>query len=72
MSQSKAYSAVPVNRVLLEPLTRGRQGLDVVVGADIGKFDILVVPRWPDADFGRPWRVQNPQQVPDLVPCWFS
>src|SRR3954454_16789649 len=67
MSQSKAYSAVPVNRVLLEPLTRGRQGLDVVVGADIGKFDILVVPRWPDADFGRPWRVQNPQQVPDLV-----
>jgi transposase len=67
MSKSKAYSAVPVNRVLLEPLLQGRQGLEVVVGADIGKFEILAVPRWSDGAFGRPWRVHNPEQLPDLV-----
>ncbi len=67
MTKSKAYAAVPVNRVLLERLTQGRQDLEVVVGADIGKFEILAVPRWPDAVFGRPWCVHNPHQIPDLI-----
>jgi transposase len=39
----------------------------VVVGGDIGKFDILVVLRWRTGDFARPWRVKNPQQIPELV-----
>src|SRR3954471_11854243 len=67
MSKSKAYSAVAVNGVQLEKLTEGRAGQDLVVGADIGKFEILAVPRWAESDFGRPWRVLNPQQIPDLV-----
>src|SRR5713226_4308758 len=67
MSKSKPYSAVPVNRVVPEQLIQGRDGLEVVVGADIGKFEILAVPRWGNQDFGRPWRVNNPLQVPDLV-----
>jgi transposase len=67
MSKSKAYSAVPVNHIVLEQLTRGRQGLDAFVGGDIGKFDILVVVRWPDGAFTRPWRVGNPQQIPAVV-----
>jgi transposase len=67
MSKSKPYSAVPVNRVALEPLIRGRAGRDVVVGFDIGKFDILAVPRWANNDFNRPWRVGNPEQIADLV-----
>src|SRR5437763_12845775 len=67
MSKSKPYAAVPVNRIALPQLTQGRAGLDVVVGADIGKFEILAVPRWGSADFGRPWRVHNPQQIPELV-----
>ena len=54
MSKSKAYAAVAVNRVLLEQLAQGRQGQEVVVGADIGKFEILAVARWPDGDFARP------------------
>ena len=41
MSKSKPYSALPVNRVLLEQLTQGRGNRDVVVGFDIGKFEIL-------------------------------
>jgi transposase len=67
MNKSKAYSAVSVNHVVLQRLTQGRQGQDLVLGCDIGKFHILVVPRWPDADFGRPWRLRNPFQIPQLV-----
>jgi transposase len=67
MKKSKPYAAVPVNRVTLEPLTRGRAGREVVVGFDIGKFEILAVPRWGEKDFGRPWRVENPEQLRDLV-----
>jgi transposase len=67
MSKSKPYSAVPVNAVAVEQLTWGRAGRDVVVGFDIGKFEILAVPRWAANDFSRPWRVNNPLQIPDLV-----
>jgi len=67
MSKSKPYSALPVNHVPLEPLLQGRQGLDLVVGFDIGKFQMLAMPRWGSADFGRPWRVGNPGQIPELI-----
>src|SRR5262245_5360956 len=67
MSKSKAYQAVPVNRILPERLTQGRDGQEVLIGCDIGKFVLRAVPRWPDGHFDRPWRVQNPQQIPDLV-----
>jgi transposase len=67
MTKRKPYAALPVNHVVFEQLTQGRQGRDVVVGFDIGKFQLLAVPRWADADFGRPWRVNNPSQVPELV-----
>src|SRR5262249_2286899 len=64
---SKAYSATPVNRVVLEQLAQGRQGQDLLLGVDVGKYEILAVPRWSAGDFGRPWRVRNPEQLPDLV-----
>jgi transposase len=67
MSKSKAYSALPVNRVVAEQLLQGRAGQDVVVGIDVGKFHLLAAPRWGGRDFGRPWRIDNPWQVPDLV-----
>ena len=47
-----AEEAMADPRVVLEPLTAGRVGSDVVVGFDIGKFEILAVPRWGNADFG--------------------
>jgi transposase len=67
MSKSKPYSAVTVNHVLLETLLPGRQGLDLDVGFDIGKFEILAMLRWGPADFERPWRVRNPGQIPELI-----
>jgi hypothetical protein len=39
----------------------------VVVGFDIGKFEVLAMPRWGNKDFGRPWRILYPEQVPDLL-----
>jgi transposase len=67
MTRKKAYAARPVNRLVPEEFTKGRQGLSLDVGVDVGKFEILVAPRWSDGDFGRPWRVDNPGQVPLLV-----
>jgi transposase len=67
MSKSKPYSALPVNHVVLEQLLQGRHGLDLSVGLDIGKFDILAVLRWGSVDFSRPWRVKNPAQLPLLI-----
>jgi transposase len=67
MSKSKPYSAVPVNRVVLESVTRGRAGHEVVLGCDIGKYEILAVPRWGNNDFCRPWCVANPEQIVALV-----
>jgi len=67
MTKSKPYAAVPVNGIVLEHLTRGRDGRDVVVGFDIGKYELLAVPRWANHDFGRPWRIANPLQLPELL-----
>ena len=67
MSKSKPYSAVPVNRVVLEQLTRGRAGQEVVVGFDIGTFAVLAMPRWGTNDFARPWSLRNPEQIPEVV-----
>ena len=67
MGKSKPYSAVGVNHVELERLTEGREGRDVVVGFDIGKYEMRAVPRWGEGDFGRPWRVNNPGQIAERI-----
>jgi hypothetical protein len=60
MSKSKAYSAVPVNHVLLRRLSQRRDVLEAVV-ADLDKFRLLVVPRWPDP---RPTQLRVPSFQP--------
>ena len=39
----------------------------MTVGIDVGKFDLLVICRWADGRFERPWRVRNPWEIPTLV-----
>jgi transposase len=63
----KAYRATRVNDVNWEQLARGKEGLGVALGVDVGKFDLLVVCRWDDGHFERPWRVKNPAEIPALV-----
>ena len=57
---SKAYRATRVNEVNWEPIARGKEGLGVTVGVNVGKFDLLVICRSADGRFERPWRVRNP------------
>jgi transposase len=63
----KAYRATGVNDVNWEQLAHGKEGLGVTLGVDVGKFDVLVVCRWADGHFERPWRVKNPREIPTLV-----
>jgi transposase len=39
----------------------------MAVGNDIGKYWLMVVCRWPDGRFERPWRVANPLEIPVLI-----
>src|SRR5713226_5709254 len=64
---SKAYRATAVNRVDARVLGQGHPGQPLTVGLDIGKYRVLAVARWPDAQFERPWLVAHPEQLPDLV-----
>ena len=41
--------------------------LGVTLGVDVGKFDVLVVCRWADGRFERPWRIKNPREIATLV-----
>src|SRR5438094_10620954 len=65
--RSRAYGSVAVNHVDAQKLTSGREGLEFVVGMDIGKYQLMAVGRWPDGRFERPWRVANPREIPELV-----
>src|SRR4051794_7507402 len=63
----KAYRATRVNDVNWDQIARGREGVGVTLGVDVGKFDVLVVCRWADGRFERPWRIKNPWEIPTLV-----
>jgi transposase len=65
--KSKAYRATAVNRVDAAAVSHGHAGQPLTVGLDIGKYRVLAVGRWPDAQFERPWLVANPEQLRDLV-----
>jgi transposase len=64
---SRAYRATDVNRVDARQIDTRPPGQPLVVGIDMGKYEMLAVARWPGGRFERPWRVLNPTQVPELV-----
>ena len=64
---SRAYRSTGVNEVNWEQVARGKEGLGVTWGVDVGKFDVLVVCRWADGHFERPWRVKNPREISTLA-----
>jgi transposase len=65
--RSKAYRGTDVNRVDVGRLAQGHEGQALVVGVDVGKYQLVAVGRWIDGRFERPWRVANPGQIRDLV-----
>ncbi len=50
-----------------DQLAQGKEGLDITLGVDVGKYSLWVVCRWADSRFERPWRVQNPVEIPTLL-----
>jgi transposase len=48
-------------------LCEGRENQELVVGVDIGKYRTMAVGRWPDGKFERPWKVKNPEELPQLA-----
>jgi transposase len=63
----EAYRAVAVKQVLVESLITKRTGVGAVVGLDVAKDDFLAVVRWSDGHFERPWRAENPDEIPDMI-----
>jgi transposase len=63
----KAYRATGVNDVNWDQLARGREGLGITLGVDVGKYSLWPICRWADGRFERPWRVKNPQEIPALL-----
>lgn len=67
MKRSKAYRATNVKRIDWAKLVTGHQGHSVLVGIDVGKYELVAVARWEDGRFERPWQVYNPGQIDDFV-----
>ena len=46
-------------------LTKG--GTGTCVGLDVAKDEIVSVVRWPDETFERPWKIENPVEIDELL-----
>jgi transposase len=64
---SRAYRATRVNDVNWDEIARGREGLGITLGVDVGKLTLWPVCRWADGRFERPWRADNPLEIPRLL-----
>jgi transposase len=42
-------------------------GVGTAVGLDVSKEEIVACVRWPGAQFERPWRIGNPDQIEELL-----
>ena len=70
MKSRKSYRRVAVKDVSAEYLRDqaiGHGGPSTTVGLDIGKEEILVVVRWGQDHFERPWLVSNPNEIGLLI-----
>lgn len=64
---SRAYASVDVKNVDAAKVCEGRGDRQLVVGLDIGKYQIMAVARWCFQDFSRPWRVVNPLEIATFI-----
>jgi transposase len=64
---SRAYRATGVNGVNWDEIARGKEGLGITLGVDVGKRSLWAVCRWSDGRFERPWRTENPMEIPSLI-----
>ncbi len=67
MKKSRAYRSTSVKGVSLDRVLSGREGQVPFVGCDVSKDEIMVVLRWGEKDFERPWKVKNPSELGVLI-----
>ena len=67
MKKSRAYRSTSVKHVSLDRVLSGREGQVPFVGCDVSKEEIMVVLRWGENDFERPWKVKSPRELGVLV-----
>lgn len=70
MSAKRMYRRSSVKDISLESLRElalEKGGSQTSVGLDIAKHEIVVVARWSDASFEKPWNVKNPSEIPELI-----
>ena len=65
----RAYRATRVNDVNWYQLAQGKDGWDIALGVNVGKYSLWSVCRWADGRFERPWRSRTPGRFPRCSPC---
>jgi transposase len=70
MSTRRNYRRLKIKKVNLEKLLEvavSKESREVTVGLDVAKDEIVVVIRWSDGSFERPWSVRNPSEIALLI-----
>jgi transposase len=65
--KKRTYASVAVNRVSVEALCAGRAGQNVVVGLDVGKWEVRSMMRWQDGTLGQGWKIAQPKQLGEFI-----
>lgn len=70
MTTRRSYRRLKIKKVNLEKLLEvaaSKGSREVTVGLDVAKDEIVVVVRWSDGSFERPWSVRNPSEIALLI-----
>ena len=68
MVSRRAYKRVKVNSIDLVSLAAvAKAEKSAVLGLDIAKGEIVACARWHSGGFERPWSIENPMEIGDLV-----
>lgn len=63
----RPYRVMKVKDVEIEKLGQGREGVGMTFGVDVSKRDLKVMARWETEEYERPWKVENPGEIRELV-----
>lgn len=70
MSNKRIYRRISVKQIEMEVLKERaieRGGCGTSVGLDVAKAELVVVVRWGEGSFERPWSVKNPLEIQLLI-----
>lgn len=70
MSTKRSYQRICVKKISSESLKskaieKGEVG--TTVGIDVAKEELVVIVRWPDGTYERPWKIENPTGIQEFI-----